>query len=147
MHVASLLACSSEVYLLQGIRYMPPPYSDHAAVTLLLSDAAPPAPPLALTLDADTLRAMPHKQTRSIKTFFAPKAAAAAAAAGGAAAPALEDAAGAAAVAAEVAPAAPTAAVAAAGGDKKRPAPPPPPLPPGQKSVRDMFGGRPKPPA
>jgi hypothetical protein len=117
---------------------MPPPYSDHAAVTLLLSDAAPPAPPLALTLDADTLRAMPHKQTRSIKTFFAPKAAAAAAT------PALEDAAGAA--AAEDS-AAPTAAAAAAGGGKKRPAPPPPPLPPGQKSVRDMFGGRPKPPA
>jgi exonuclease III len=124
-----------------GIRYMPPPYSDHTAITLLLGDAEPPPPPLALAQGGATLRAMPHRQTRSLKSFFAPRAADAGGSGAGVAALAAPPAA-----AAAAAPA--TGADAAGGSSKKRPAPPPPPpLPPGQKSVRDMFGGgaRPKP--
>ncbi len=104
-----------------GIRYMPPRYSDHTACTLLLDDVAPAAPPLTLRLDAATLKACPHRQSRAITSFFAPRPA-------GAAAAPQSDAAG---------------AGAAAGGggngadDKKRK----PALPPGQKSMRDMFGG------
>jgi len=101
-----------------GIRYTPPQYSDHTAITLLLADEDEAPAPLQLKLDAATLRAMPHKQTRSITSFFQPRAAGAAAAE---AAPPPEQSEGA--------------------NGKKRPAPAKP-LPPGQKSVRDMFGGR-----
>ena len=117
-----------------GIRYMPPQYSDHTAITLLLADPEPPPPPLQLRLDAATLRAMPHKQTRSIKSFFQPRTAAAAEAAAPAAAAAAEAAAEGEAKGAEGT---------AANNAKKRPAAAPAkPLPPGQKSMRDLFGGR-----
>ena len=67
-----------------SIRYMPPSYSDHIAVTLLLADAQPPDGLTLKMSDPATRLACPHKQTRSIKSFFtgAPKAQAADEAAG-----------------------------------------------------------------
>jgi exonuclease III len=98
-----------------GIRYMPPRYSDHTATSLLLADVDEEATPLTLRLDATTLKACPHRQSRTITSFFAPRPPGA--------------------VAEEVPP--------AGNGDKKRKAAEPA-RPPGQKSVRDMFdvGGR-----
>jgi hypothetical protein len=118
-----------------GIRYMPPQYSDHTAITLLLAEPpeAQRQPPLQLRADAATLRAMPHKQTRSIRSFFQPRAAGAAGAADAqqqteqgeaAAAGTADDAAG------------------GANGNSKKRSAPTKPLPPGQKSVRDIFAGR-----
>ena len=64
-----------------SIRYMPPSYSDHIAVTLLLEDAHPPTGLTLKMSDPATRFACPHKQTRSIKSFFtgAPKGGASAA--------------------------------------------------------------------
>jgi exonuclease III len=76
-----------------GLVYTPPTFSDHIGVSLLLDDdvflakatgpsigategaaAPPPPPPLELdTSDAETRRAQPHKQLKSIASFFSPR--------------------------------------------------------------------------
>jgi len=56
-----------------GIRYMPPKYSDHTAVTLLLADVEGGQANLTLRLDAATLKACPQRSTRSITSFFSKK--------------------------------------------------------------------------
>jgi exonuclease III len=78
-----------------GLVYTPPTFSDHIGVSLLLDDnvfmatadagpsndgatdgvaASPPPPPLELdTSDAETRRAQPHKQIKSIASFFSPR--------------------------------------------------------------------------
>jgi hypothetical protein len=53
-----------------GIRYMPPKYSDHTAVSLLLAEKTEARAPLKLSLDAATLKASPHRSNRSITSFF-----------------------------------------------------------------------------
>jgi len=65
-----------------GIRYMPPKYSDHTAVQLLLADDEPAAAPLALALDSATLKASPHRSNKSITSFFSKAPPGGAAAAG-----------------------------------------------------------------
>jgi exonuclease III len=77
-----------------GLVYTPPTFSDHIGVSLLLDDdvflstaatcpgngategaAAPLSPPLLEldTSDAETRRAQPHKQLKSIASFFSPR--------------------------------------------------------------------------